>query len=640
MSREQPLRRTCPPLVQERLDQAANLRLLVVQELGPMAFILREAEAEKKYKVGLGSCQTCTCADFVSEQELCVHILWVMIKVFHVPKDSEAIYQRSLVEREISQVLRGRKSYHSNTPPSVAAAKTQPARPENDDAISRREISEGDVCPICQEEFDDTAPSQITYCKTSCGNNVHIKCMKIMAEHQAKAMGVDVVKCPLCRNNFGTIDHLKGEYEAAFKVRRREKVERETRHLGCTCRGCGLLPIVGNCHKCQNCKEYYLCQKCFTGGSHSEHVFMVRSKRQEQWKPASRMVASSLPPQLIDQLQRRELGHNDYDLLLQLDGRVEQGHVPIQIVNSFPTKTVKSTDLPGLKDAKCEICYDKWRRGDLKRILPCGCDFHRPCIDRWLLQTKPNCPRCHRPAYSSISNQGEADAIMLDLPVYRPNYYDIEPPPSEKPVKPKKSRQAHEPQPPPVQENMICVIGNSQHHLAPAAEQSQRASTDETKAQSFRTGRPTDRRSHKTKPKLKPKRSPQTAQIPQQERRPNCPGSDLLLPDIIVKTIVPTRSHPTSSEKRLVGASNRPRPTVPETAADLPSGSHQPHTTSRALLSLPSLSVDQFVGQLVRLDPDAKGQARQPESDAGPRAKNWATMAVAAHPKRNETSFY
>ena len=36
-----------------------------------------------------------------------------------------------------------------------------------------------------------------------CGNSVHVKCMKIWAEHQ-RSTGETIVKCPLCRVDFGS----------------------------------------------------------------------------------------------------------------------------------------------------------------------------------------------------------------------------------------------------------------------------------------------------------------------------------------------------------------------------------------------------------------------------------------------------
>jgi hypothetical protein len=123
MSREIPYRRLCPEIVQSRIEKSQSMSLYVVQELGPMAFIVREEIISKKsienglstpepphqikhqchgslhahghenehenqkdstfqtpytyktFKVGLGSRQTCNCQTYLFENELCCHIV-------------------------------------------------------------------------------------------------------------------------------------------------------------------------------------------------------------------------------------------------------------------------------------------------------------------------------------------------------------------------------------------------------------------------------------------------------------------------------------------------------------------------------------------------------------------------------------
>ena len=39
----------------------------------------------------------------------------------------------------------------------------------------------------------------------SCGKSVHVRCMKMWAEHQSSS-GASFVRCPLCREDFGPIE--------------------------------------------------------------------------------------------------------------------------------------------------------------------------------------------------------------------------------------------------------------------------------------------------------------------------------------------------------------------------------------------------------------------------------------------------
>lgn len=136
--------------------------------------------------------------------------------------------------------------------------------------IVQREIGEEDVCPICQDNFMEKR-IPVTYCRLSCGNNVHIKCMKIWADHQ-KSNGETQLKCPLCRENFSTFEMLEQE----FRNNKLFKLEKHAIHHGLACDFCKATPINGKCYKCNQCKDFYLCQACFNTDHHKEHLFLFR----------------------------------------------------------------------------------------------------------------------------------------------------------------------------------------------------------------------------------------------------------------------------------------------------------------------------------------------------------------------------
>ncbi|KAM6307365.1 E3 ubiquitin-protein ligase ZSWIM2 [Aegotheles albertisi] len=66
-----------------------------------------------------------------------------------------------------------------------------------------KEIDEEDVCPIFQELLKKRLP--ITYYRYSCGNNIHIKCMKTWVDHQYELENDAVVKCPLCKEKIAPL---------------------------------------------------------------------------------------------------------------------------------------------------------------------------------------------------------------------------------------------------------------------------------------------------------------------------------------------------------------------------------------------------------------------------------------------------
>ncbi|KAJ3273028.1 E3 ubiquitin-protein ligase Zswim2, partial [Borealophlyctis nickersoniae] len=184
-----------------------------------MALIIREGSSDShddpkqadKFKVGLGLVHTCTCGTYMNKKESCVHIFWVLLKLFGIPRDSELLYQDSLVEREIAEIMQSRNRRRPTivTPPTKPS--TGPPAPGKTPTVEKRPIEPDDVCPICQEDLL-TPGMPLTYCKTSCGNSIHIKCVKVLMEHQTKTMGLDKIKCPLCRNDLGSVDELQREF--------------------------------------------------------------------------------------------------------------------------------------------------------------------------------------------------------------------------------------------------------------------------------------------------------------------------------------------------------------------------------------------------------------------------------------------
>lgn len=52
----------------------------------------------------------------------------------------------------------------------------------------------------------------------------------------------------------------------------------------------------------------------------------------------------------------------------------------------------------------CSICLDNFSVGEGYRTLICGHDFHKKCIDRWLLKGSQECPMCRKNAFELCEN--------------------------------------------------------------------------------------------------------------------------------------------------------------------------------------------------------------------------------------------
>jgi len=377
MARRVPWRRTCPDVVISRIEEATQARIYLLRETGPTGFLLKEDGLDRKFKVFLGDQHSCTCQTFMKEKELCVHILWVMLKKFRIPKENQIIFQLSLVEREINEVMRGCHT-RSNRVERKDSERSS-ALSDNREKLKQKEIETEDVCPICQEEFLQQ-PEPLTYCKYGCGNSVHVKCMKVWAEHQ-RSTGETIIKCPLCRVDFGSFQELMDEFHKSS--RRKTRAERQDLHLGATCKKCRVCPIAGKCYRCVVCADYHLCHNCFATDTHTQHSFQFRQKPSQRWRAASRITP--LPNAVINDLQNRDISAADYELLLQLDRQVtEQEGLPANIIYNLPTQVLQDRHRLLTDGSNCGVCLQGFQLRQCTRMLPCQHPFHMSCIDNWL----------------------------------------------------------------------------------------------------------------------------------------------------------------------------------------------------------------------------------------------------------------
>ncbi|XP_068805659.1 E3 ubiquitin-protein ligase ZSWIM2 [Struthio camelus] len=366
-------------------DRALSSTMRVVRELGPTAFLLQEdGQDGAPLRVCLGEPHSCTCSTFLREKALCKHICWILLKKYRLPRDHEYALKLGLLEREIEDMLQ--RLQHQQTLNPGQTLFSQTLKEENDRCIHQKKIGVEDVCPICQEELlKKMLP--ITYCRYSCGNNVHIKCMKIWADHQDDLGADSVVKCPLCREEFAPLKLILEEFRNSSQLVTATEKARLDRHLGIPCNNCRAFPIVGRCYKCTECIEYHLCHECFTGFCHSPHVFVFRQKRNKRWRSLEQLSELSAHGR---KLKSFNPGNNSKEAALHLQEKTSC--TPKGIVKSLPSVLVRKHShllAPGIQ---CRHCLKPFHLGQHVRLLPCNHKFHRECIDNWLLQQRNTCP--------------------------------------------------------------------------------------------------------------------------------------------------------------------------------------------------------------------------------------------------------
>eukprot|EP00116_Pleurobrachia_bachei_P003143 sb/3463405/ len=384
MSRSVAWRRNCSDVVHWRQVQAMQARLYVLQESGPTAFILREQDSPKKLRVSLGDPSTCSCSTFLKERELCVHILWVVLRVFRIPAENPISWQGGLNEREVGQLVRSRERSRTlrATTPTLNTSNTNSDTEQG--TVEPRPIEEGDNCPICQDDM--TSTQQLTYCRYSCGHSIHSKCMKVWADHQLSQGSK--IKCPMCRADFGTLkmimtDHLK---KTAF---------RRDVHPGTRCNHCNTTPIAGKHYVCTICDQYSLCMKCFSTPTHNEHPFQFREKSSHRWRPAVRDL-TQITPALANELQGREISEGDYDTLLALDAPSGTGGLTSKELAGLKSIMLnKNSAMLKQREVHCGLCLAGYVISQHVVELPCTHRFHKVCAENWLSHTHDYCPICN-----------------------------------------------------------------------------------------------------------------------------------------------------------------------------------------------------------------------------------------------------
>ncbi|KAK9823377.1 hypothetical protein WJX72_002332 [[Myrmecia] bisecta] len=177
-----PWRAKPPKAVAELIEQAASVRLYLVQRPGPTSFILSDEGQQHKHKVNVGARPSCTCRPehAFACKELCIHVLFVMLRVLRLPPSNPLCWQLSLIDRELEEVLHWGSRLASR--PETAAA------PGSQTAVARRPLEEEDACAICYEAMrarPGVARDDLVHCRYGCGHNVHARCLKVWAGHQA-----------------------------------------------------------------------------------------------------------------------------------------------------------------------------------------------------------------------------------------------------------------------------------------------------------------------------------------------------------------------------------------------------------------------------------------------------------------------
>jgi len=266
----------------------------------------------------------------ISARQPCVHILFVMLKVLKTPINSDLWLKPSLSTREVAAVLAYSENQHVAPRPSPSP-ETAPSPTLAAGLLAPKPVEEGDTCPICFDELSSMAPNELTWCAKSCGKQICLDCMGSYLSHSKSTSKPQI--CPLCRGTWlledlqSVAEVLKPSTEQEKSIaKKRPTKAKQSRPVHCS--ECSRLVMLKE-YRCLHCRRYSLCERCFRSGlpahlrepDHQHHKFVWRPNLEiEEWN-APQQIQRQSNRRLWQELQTRELGPGDYELLQQLDAQ-------------------------------------------------------------------------------------------------------------------------------------------------------------------------------------------------------------------------------------------------------------------------------------------------------------------------------
>ncbi|KAL1508237.1 hypothetical protein AB1Y20_004354 [Prymnesium parvum] len=334
MRRERPFLPKPTDALQATMNAASRARLFVVQEPGPTSFVLKSEASERQHRVSIGSVHSCSCG---ARSQPCVHTAFVLLRVFRLPPSDTRAWQSSLIDSELEALVDARARSAALQRAQVREAAMPPACGVKASGVARRPVTEDEVepCPICYEDLtpEDDEARLLDWCSLGCGKSLHRRCFTMWADHQ-KSIGKNLT-CPFCRTEWVSGPLLPAQPPPVGErgSHHHRVQDRPAVHRNAQCGSCRASPIFGPRHRCLVCPaKFELCSDCYGSGMHQHHPFAARERPGAPWTVGEDRSVPSLQPasisrdssedaataQRIAELQHREIGPEDYDLLLAL----------------------------------------------------------------------------------------------------------------------------------------------------------------------------------------------------------------------------------------------------------------------------------------------------------------------------------
>uniref|UniRef100_A0A7S2KPK2 Anaphase-promoting complex subunit 11 n=1 Tax=Leptocylindrus danicus TaxID=163516 RepID=A0A7S2KPK2_9STRA len=426
--RDHPFINRRPQEFDETITLLSQNTFFLVNRPGPTVFII-SSPPDITFKVTIGNIQNCSCGEGLKAKKLCVHILFVMLRVLRIEDTNPLAWQLSLTDDEVTRILDGKHRFQRRDDTKrkfhrkgKKSANQKDKRDEDQDDVAkvwddpgftreRKRLTEDELCPICQEEMttDQLKISELCFCISGCLANFHVKCMK-MVESYASAKGKST-QCPLCRAEFGPLV-IPNASSAPKSVQGKAYIKCSS----CNCK------ISGHSHffRCVNCPTHDNCKRCFKRASSStvnptKHIF-VTSKVEPypfHWSVATPPTKNMGTSDLVD-LQSREFSDRDYQLLLSLD------HSPVPLMHHHLALALPSEEIHSFStDTQCSVCSCPLSAQKSIKRFPCNHVGHESCTINLLMDlqndniAEASCRKCSAPLFPSLQRKPSIKSSIM-----------------------------------------------------------------------------------------------------------------------------------------------------------------------------------------------------------------------------------
>ncbi|KAL0214423.1 hypothetical protein P9112_006607 [Eukaryota sp. TZLM1-RC] len=229
------------------------MSLLLVQKLGPLAFVLQNDATGAKFKTSIGSYNHCTCS---STTKPCPHVSFLLERYFKIPTTSPLFSQSGFNNLEVEQLL---ASSNFSAPLITSDNTINSTQPSS----APRTLTNDDDCAICMNQLLSSSSITLCYC-AHCLNSFHPSCLSHWTAHSLSTS--HTVRCPLCR------EILVSEQYKLTASNNKPLPFRSLYNHKKLCTRCSF-SITGPLFKCRICSETHLCSHCFLSNVHSHHSF-------------------------------------------------------------------------------------------------------------------------------------------------------------------------------------------------------------------------------------------------------------------------------------------------------------------------------------------------------------------------------